>query len=239
RSPHVVGVELVPGLGGDDRIPVGVEQRFAFSVLRREVDLPEVLTGFRVDDRVAVLVGEVHRREFPLLKLSGFQLVRRGPPSVDGLTRAVVVDVEVLARFRVDHRVAVAVQNLLAVRRLGRRVTVARVRLVGVGIGVGIAVGIGVGVVADTRPGAAAGAGPATSAGPATTGSAASAGPASGSAASAGLIAGGIPGVVVAGRLVRVVVGVVLGRLVGVVAALTVAVAGRLIGAIAATTAGV
>src|SRR5690606_40585122 len=127
----------------------------------------------------------------------------RGPPSVDGLTRAVVVDVEVLARFRVDHRVAVAVQNLLAVRRLGRRVTVARVRLVGVGIGVG--------VVADTRPGAAAGAGPATSAGPATTGSAASAGPASGSAASAGLIAGGIPGVVVAGRLVRVVVGVVLG----------------------------
>src|SRR5690606_10930454 len=105
RSPHVVGVELVPGLGVDDRIPVGVEQRFAFSVLRREVDLPEVLTGFRVDDRVAVLVGEVHRREFPLMKLSGFQLVRRGPPSVDGLTRAVVVDVEVLARFRVDHRV--------------------------------------------------------------------------------------------------------------------------------------
>src|SRR5690606_39670487 len=96
RSPHVVGVELVPGLGVDDRIPVGVEQRFAFSVLRREVDLPEVLTGFRVDDRVAVLVGEVHRREFPLMKLSGFQLVRRGPPSVDGLTRAVVVDVEVL-----------------------------------------------------------------------------------------------------------------------------------------------
>src|SRR5690606_8908528 len=187
---------------------------FAFSVLRREVDLPEVLTGFRVDDRVAVLVGEVHRREFPLMKLSGFQLVRRGPPSVDGLTRAVVVDVEVLARFRVDHRVAVAVQNLLAVRRLGRRVAVARVRLVGVGI----AVGIGVGVVADTRPGAAAGAGPATSAGPATTGSAASAGPASGSAA-VGLIAGGIPGVVVAGRLVRVVVGVVLGRLVGVVVA--------------------